>query len=109
MLTAEMEIVCPSNKSRQSSPHRQQIGGLAFGQRAEILVDAQGFRSALGKSLNDLHRRQARLDHQLHLPMFEKSLDEEGGRRRHAISVAIGRSERDKINFCSAPKLFLQN
>ncbi len=37
----------------------KQVSGLAFGQRAEFLVDAQGLRGALREGLDHLHRRQA--------------------------------------------------
>src|SRR5207247_2333022 len=43
----------------------------------ELLVNAQGLRGALRESLDHLHRRETRLQHQLHLPVLEKALDEE--------------------------------
>src|SRR5262249_16671520 len=54
----------------------QEIGRLALGERAEILVDAEHLGIVPGEGLNDLHRRQAGLDQKLHLAMLEEALDE---------------------------------
>src|SRR5262245_43566763 len=62
----------------------QQIGGLALGERAEVLVDAEQLGIVLGEGLDHLHGREPGVPEQLHLPMLEEALDEE------AVGLAAG-------------------
>ena len=62
----------------------QEIGGLALGERAEILVDAEELRIVLGEHLDDLHRREPGRAQELHLPMLGEALDE------IAVGIAAG-------------------
>src|SRR5262245_15720756 len=60
----------------------QEICRLTLGERAELLVDAKHLGIALGERLDDLHGCEARIPHQLHLPVLEPALNE----------IAIGRT-----------------
>src|SRR5262249_6674716 len=55
----------------------EEIGGLALGERAEVLVDAEELGIVLGEGLDHLHLRKPGVPHELHLPVLEEALDEE--------------------------------
>src|SRR3954462_9642085 len=63
----------------------QEVGGLAGGERSKVTVDAEHLRVVLRERLNDLHRGEPGITHQLHLAMLEEALDEVAVRRAAGI------------------------